>query len=136
MFGFISGSPITSSISTGHQHPIAVQESINPSAESPSLAWTSRTQTAPQPLQNGSSAVGAHVVVNATFPEDLNITHSEMRIWSGFTCTTTRPLVIPTDPGSVFNGIIDPTQFDWVVISGIEKGLNVNVTCKHHSQLA
>ncbi len=93
------------------------------------LTWTSRTQQVPQLLENESIAVGDHVVLNATFPDSLNITHCEMRVWSGFTYTTTRPLVVPTDPGGVFSGIIDPAQFDWVVIKGIEKNLTVNISC-------
>lgn len=93
------------------------------------LTWTSRTQSEPQLLENGSIAAGDHVVVNASFPESFNITRCEMRIWNGFTFTTTRPLVNATDPGGVFTGIIDPAQFDWVVIKGIEKGLRVNITC-------
>jgi len=56
------------------------------------------------------------------------MTHCEMRIWNGFTFNITRPLVIPTDPGSVFDGIIDQAQFDWVIIKGMEKGLLVNIT--------
>jgi len=127
-FSFLSSGPITSSISTEHQHPIGIQESVTPSTDSPSLTWTSRTQNESLPLSNSSSAVGDHVVVNATFPEELNVTRCEMRIWNGFTYTTTRPLVTPTDPGGVFDGIIDPTQFDWVTITGIDKGMQVNVT--------
>jgi len=93
------------------------------------LTWTSRTQSEPQLLENGSTAVGDHVILNATFPDSFNITHCEMRVWSGFTYTTTRPLVVPTEPGGVYSGIIDPAQFDWVVIKGIEKNLTVNISC-------
>jgi len=91
--------------------------------------WTSRSQNEPLSFNNGSSLVGDHIVVNATFPDGLNVTHSELKIWNGFTYETTRPLVIPTDPGGVFEGIIDPSQFDWIIISGIEVGLSVNITC-------
>ena len=123
MFGLSSSSPITSSLSTGHQHPIVVQESISPSADSPTLTWTSRTESAmgpePLPVGNQSRLIGDHIVLNATFPEELNVTHSEMRVWNGFTYSTTRPLVNATNPGAVFDGIIDPAQFDWLISPAI-----------------
>ncbi|MCK4567182.1 MAG: hypothetical protein KAU48_07725 [Candidatus Thorarchaeota archaeon] len=102
---------------------------IIPGLDAPNITWTSRTQLGPQLLENGSAAVGDHVVLNATFHQELNVTRCEMRVWSGFTYTTTRPLVVPTDPGGVFDGIIDPAQFDWVVIKGIEKDLPVSISC-------
>jgi len=118
--------------------PIAIGEniytqSINNSTvlcdEQSSVTWTSRTQPEPLSLENESCIAGDHIVVNATFHQELNVTRCEMRVWSGFTYTTTRPLVVPTDPGGVFSGIIDPAQFDWVVIKGIEKDLPVSISC-------
>ncbi|MHA1387273.1 MAG: hypothetical protein ACTSR9_02445 [Candidatus Thorarchaeota archaeon] len=135
---FIGTSPNiepTANSLTDHDHKqcITINESDTPSADSPTLTWTSRTESAtgpePEPVSNQSSLIGDHIVLNATFPEELNVTRCEMRVWNGFTYTTTRPLVISTDPDGVFEGIIDPAQFDWVVISGLETGLTVNITC-------
>ena len=84
MFGFTSSSPITSNISHGYQYPIETQGSHSPSTNPPSLTWTSRTQNESLPLLNGSSAAGDHVVLNATFPDEMNVTRCEMRISNGF----------------------------------------------------
>jgi hypothetical protein len=117
-------------VSAGFQNLIVAHESVTPSAEPPSLTWTSRAQNESIPVNNGSTLVGDHVVLNATFPEELNVTRCEMKVWSGFTYTITRPLVIPSKyPGGAFSGLINHTEFDWVTITGIEKGLHVNVTC-------
>jgi hypothetical protein len=129
MFNIVSSCPITSSISNEHQLPSELQKPGVPSANSPNLTWTSRTQNKSQILLNSSSAVGDHVVVNATFPDELNVTHCELKIWNGFTFNTTRPLVIPTDPSGVFDGIVDPAQFDWIVVGGLESGIAISITC-------
>ena len=95
----------------------------------PSITWTSRTESEPQPLENNSIAAGDHVVVNATFPEDYNITNCTLRIWNGFNYTATDSLVTVQDPTSAYTDIINPDEFSWMIVKGIEKGLKINLTC-------
>ena len=91
------------------------------------LTWTSRTQHVPQFLENESIAVGDHVVLNATFPSNENITQCKMHLWDRFFFATTRPLV-PTSLNGSFEMLIDPVECDWVTIQGFEIGDFVNVT--------
>ena len=91
------------------------------------LTWTSRTQQIPQLLENDSKAVGDHVVLNATFPSNENITQCKMHIWDRFFFATSRPLV-PTSLNGSFEMFIDPVQCDWVTIQGFEIGDLVNIT--------
>ncbi|MHA1577825.1 MAG: hypothetical protein ACTSU3_10730, partial [Candidatus Thorarchaeota archaeon] len=129
IFGLLSSCTFSPTSSVINRDTSLLYSDVISGLDKPNVTWTSRTQLEPQLLGNGSSAIGDHVVLNATFPDNYNVTLCEIRIWNGFTYTTTRPLVIPTDPWSVFDGIINHTQFDWVVIKGIEKGLRVNITC-------
>lgn len=91
------------------------------------LTWTSRWQTSPQMVVNDTELVGDHVVLNATFPHSLNVTRCTMTISNGFRFHTTRKLVIPSNPGSQFDGIINHTEFDWIIVKGIERGMTVNI---------
>ena len=110
--------------------PVTTNQSmICQSIDSPAITWISRTQQQPQLIENGSIAIGDHVILNASFPESYNITNCSIRIWNGFTFTTTRPLVPAHNPGGAFTGIINRDDFDWVIIKGIEKGLLVNISC-------
>ncbi|MFW9965417.1 MAG: hypothetical protein ACFFCX_17725 [Candidatus Sifarchaeia archaeon] len=115
-------------IPTTMQNIVGLCKPMNISDATPLLTWTSRTQNESLPVNNGSSIVGNHVTLNATFPEVLNVTSCEMRIWNGFTFTTTRSLVPVTDPAGAFTGVIDLDEFDWVIVTGIEKGMQVNIT--------
>ena len=107
---------------------LGLSESNAISENTPLLTWTSRTQNESLPVNNGSSIVGDHVVLNATFPEELNVTLCEMRVWNGFTFTTNRSLISVTDPAGAFLDVINPEEFDWVTVVGIEKGMQVNIT--------
>ena len=91
------------------------------------LTWTSRWQSTPLVVMNNTELVGDHVGLNATFPESLNVTKCAMTIESGFRLNTTRELVIPSDAAGQFTGIINHTEFDWVIVKGIEKELLVNI---------
>lgn len=93
------------------------------------LMWTSRWQPSFVPVMNNTEITGDHVVLNATFPEYWNITKCLITIENGFKINTTRELVIPLDPGGQFDGVINHTEFDWVIVKGFEKGLNVNLIC-------
>lgn len=94
------------------------------------LTWTSRTQFIPQTIKNGSTAVGDHVALNATWEGQINggnVTNTSLMITDGFTYTTTRPL-IPTD-GSFSTFPPFPVEdIDWLEISGISSGDEVDIT--------
>jgi len=132
MFGVVSSSPITSSISNGHLSSVELQESITPSADSPFLTWTSRTQNESLPISNGSSLVGDHVVVNATFPANENITKCNLHIWDGLIINTTRPLVYNPD-AQMIDEFINPDMFDWITIEGLQIGDLVSIICNFTS---
>ena len=99
------------------------------SADLPAITWTSRTHQQPQPVENDSIIAGDHIILNASFPKSYGISNCSMKIWNGFTFSTTRPLVHAQDPAGAFTGIINRTEFDWVVVKGIKKGLRVNISC-------
>lgn len=101
--------------------------SISAASNNLNLTWTSRTQQIPQLLENDSKAVGDHVVLNATFPSNENITQCKLHLWDRFFFATTRPLV-PTSLNGSFEMLIDPVECDWVTIQGFEIGDFVNVT--------
>ena len=73
--------PRNSSIT--HQHDASSRSSFFLAKENFSLTWTSRWSTAAQRLSNESKVVGDHVILNATFIEDLNVTRSEVVLFEG-----------------------------------------------------
>ena len=93
------------------------------------LTWTSRWQSQPLSVVNDTELVGDHVVLNATFPDYLNVTKCEIELGNGFRINTTRELVIPSDPGGQYIGTINHTEFDWVIVNGLERGMKVNIVC-------
>jgi len=92
------------------------------------LTWKSRTQQVPQLLQNDSKVVGDHIVLNATFPINDNVTDCNMHIWDRFIFATTRFLT-PTSILGGFGTYIYLNDCDWVAIRGFEIGDTVNITC-------
>jgi hypothetical protein len=104
-----------------------IQNQNIPSEETFSLTWSSRWSSPPQNVTNESDISGDHIVLNATFPDSLNITHSSMIVENGFRLNTTRALVIPSEPWNQYDGIINHTEFDWVIVKGVKKGLPVKM---------
>jgi len=47
------------------------------------LTWTSRWSATPQAVTNETEIVGEHIVLNATFAEDLNVTWTKMSLLDG-----------------------------------------------------
>ena len=98
------------------------------------LSWTSRTDATPEVITTGGSAVGDHVMlkarwidgVNPGMPE-LSITSVEMKVLYGSLYTNSGPHVPASDPGGIFAGIIDPSQFAWDTAPGIVTGDNVRI---------
>ncbi len=86
-----------------------------------SLTWTSRWSPTPQSVANESEIVGDHVFINATFPESMNVTRTEISLLDGFTFATTRPLVDGWS-GGIFPSGIDPDLYDWIQITGLKQG--------------
>ncbi len=86
------------------------------------------------PLDAGGSAVGDHVLLNATWIDpvggipELTVTSVEMKVLYGVLVERHGTLVIPPgDPGSQFTGTIDPAFYAWELVEGITEGDNVRV---------
>ena len=88
------------------------------------LTWTSRWSSTPQSIAKETEIVGDHVVLNATFAEDMNVARTEITLLDGFRFTTTRPTVEYTSTGWFF----DPDDFDWVQINGLKQGWPINIS--------
>ncbi|TFG34150.1 hypothetical protein EU527_04690 [Candidatus Thorarchaeota archaeon] len=103
----------------------------------PTLEMTYHARDVPTtPLIAGGSAVGDHVVVNATWVDpvggipELTVTSVEMKVLYGTLFVGIGDLVIaPGDPGSQFTGTIDPAFYAWETVPGITNGDNVRVVC-------
>lgn len=116
-------SPLQTNTILGLEHTV-VDALANKEFE---LTWTSRWQSSRLAVINDTELVGDHVVLNATFPESLNVTHCTMTVENGFRLNTSRELEVPSDPDSQFSGAINHTEFDWIVVKGIRRGWMVNI---------
>ena len=76
------------------------------------LTWTSLTQQIPQVLENSTKAVGDHVVLNATFPDNENITRCKLHIWDRFLFATNRSIA----PTSTLGGF---EMFIYQIVIGL-----------------
>ncbi|NHI87930.1 MAG: hypothetical protein EAX87_00320 [Candidatus Thorarchaeota archaeon] len=120
---YLMVSPLQTNIILGPEY-IIVDSLANNEFE---LTWTSKWQPSRLAVMDDADLVGDHVVLNATFSESLNVTHCTMTVENGFRLNTSRELVVPSDPDSQFSGVINPTEFDWVIVKGIERGWMVNI---------
>ena len=70
---------------------------------------------------------GDHIIVNASYQPKTaqNIT---LELSTGIYFNQTKSLVVPDNLYDPFIGIIDPTQFSWMTISGIREGDYVEIT--------
>ncbi len=59
-----------------------ISNSMSISDSTPLLTWTSNTQSELNPVTNNSKIVGDHIILNATFPESMNVIYCELRIWN------------------------------------------------------
>ncbi len=93
------------------------------------LTWTSHWESIPQSITDNSTIIGDHIILNATFNEDIlgmNITSTELRIIDGFTFNITRPLKTYSDGVTTFDFVYD--ELDWINITGISYGDLINIT--------
>ena len=109
-------SPLQTNTILGLEHTV-VDALANKEFE---LTWTSRWQSSRLAVINDTELVGDHVVLNATFPESLNVTHCTMTVENGFRLNTSRELEVPSDPDSQFSGAINHTEFDWIVVNVVD----------------
>ncbi|TXT55419.1 MAG: exported protein of unknown function [Candidatus Thorarchaeota archaeon] len=92
------------------------------------LNWTSREQESPITITDGGTATGDQIHLNATYTTGIaeNIT---MYLMSGLYYQSTKELVIPDSEYDPDNGTIDPSQFSWITIEGIEEDSVVRINC-------
>ncbi|TFF92878.1 hypothetical protein EU546_06980, partial [Candidatus Thorarchaeota archaeon] len=95
------------------------------SDETVRLTWTANDNPIPTVLEEGDTATGDHVVVNASYlPSDAkNITMAFCESYFEDTAS----LVIPDPEYDPFSGVIDPSQFSWMTVSGIGEGDEVRL---------
>ena len=92
------------------------------------MSWTSRTESIPQPISNNSELIGDHVVLNATWDQQIaggNVTDTRIRITDGYTYSTTRSLVSASSGSGLFE--FDYEVFDWIEFSGLSRGDNITI---------
>jgi len=101
-----------------------------------SLSWYSRDSPVPTSFTSGDSIIGDHVIVNATWndvsiPElpEYQIGTTSMAIYYGSLNYFTGSLVYAADPGGQFFGNIDPSQFAWVTVTGLNAGDEARLIC-------
>jgi len=93
-----------------------------------SLTWSSRDHSIEQIIDNGSIISGDHIRLNGSIFTP-NLVKTKMHIWNGFIYTATNDLVNYT-PGGIFWDIINPNDFSWTIIEGVQNGDCINVTCE------
>jgi len=104
------------------------------------LSWYSRDSPVPTVFTEGDLLAGDHVIVNATWTDvdiaglpEWTITSLEMKIFSGTLFYDEGPLVDAGDPGGVFSGVIDPSQFAWLTIPNLVAGDVARIVCDFDS---
>lgn len=85
------------------------------------LTWTSTNQSTPILLTDQDTATGDHIVLNASYTggEARNIT---MEISTGLYFEAAKSLIVPESSYDPFSGFIQPSQYSWMTINGIEEG--------------
>jgi len=92
-----------------------------------SLTWTSRWSPNPQEVHDDLEIVGDHIVLNATFNDELNITRTDIELLDGFRFFSNQRLSNFTIVGFPYS--FDPDDFSWVHIDGLRHGMPLNITC-------
>jgi hypothetical protein len=100
------------------------------------LSWYSRDSPTQQTFTAGDTIAGDHVIVNATWTDGVNpgmpefaITSTEIKVLYGTLFYAEGHMVHATDPGGVFDGIIDPDQFAWETVPGLNAGDTARIIC-------
>jgi len=102
------------------------------------LNWTSRESQTSTQIDDGDILIGDLIQLVGTFPNQRYQLDKIANIsWSahhGFLQNRIGDLIIPDEYYSPFWGyIIDPRQFSWEFVDGIEEGDLVNITVDFHS---
>ncbi|MGY5863999.1 MAG: hypothetical protein RTV41_05310 [Candidatus Thorarchaeota archaeon] len=116
---------VDSGVFDSPRNPSLIHETSSDAESNVTFTWTSRWQTEPQDIINGSSIAGDHIVINGSW--NVPVTNSQITIRSGF--NETREGTIP-EPGTTYElpaNLNYPQDFVWETFDGIHSGDDVRV---------